>query len=148
MTEPKDVGGVVTGKGVVGSAVSSGGSFKDSRAEGEQSFSIERGEHELKTVTAERAYRLDRMRLEHELEEQKAENRARREREAREETERRKRDDVIYWLIVAAIIVGIVVGGAASFVSQNDATQRWGQSLVTLIVGGLVGYVTGSRAGK
>lgn len=121
--------------------------FVESSAEGPQTFAIAPGD-QIKLATAAHKQRQETVRLDHELAERQKDNDARRAREAREEVDRRKRDNVIYWLIVVAIVVGIVVGGAAGFLSQNDATPRWGQSLVTLIVGGLVGYVTGSRAGR
>lgn len=116
--------------------------------EGSQTASTDHGKYELKAAADEHKRQIERTRLEHQLEQERLDNDARRDREARDDAERRHREMVVFWLVVAATVVGLVAGGGASFLSSDLVTQRWGQALVTLIVGGLVGYFTGSKVGK
>jgi hypothetical protein len=122
MTEKEGTGRVVTG-----AAILSGGSFRDSRTEGEQSFSLEQGEHELKAQTVTHNLQLERMRTEQELEEARKENDARRVREAKDDEDRRGRERIVFWLVIVGTIAGLLIGSAASFLGRDDVTQPGGK---------------------
>lgn len=126
MTEPNAEGG----------EDESAPSFTGSRIEGQQSFSLERGEHELRSATAERKYQLDRLRTESQIEEERKENERRRERER-----------VLFYVVISLMVGGLVVGFLMATRAQDADTRRFGQGIVTLILGAVAGYFTG-RAGK
>jgi hypothetical protein len=115
-------------------------SLRDSRTDGEQDFSILRGEFELKAETAAHKRQLERMRVEHELEQERKSN-----------EDRRQRDKIIFFVVVFVVVAGLAVGFAVAVRSQNDDTRRGAQNIVTILfsamAGGLAGYFTG-KAGK
>jgi len=96
-----------------------------SSAEGAQAFSIERRKHDQR-VAAE----------EHKREEQRKNNELRWHQE-------KMRFYAVLFVLGLAFIFGIIAGVFA----DNTGTRRFGQGVVTLIVGGIVGYPTG-RSGK
>jgi hypothetical protein len=121
-------------------------SFHDSRAEGPLTFSLERSKHELQAQSATHRQYVERMRIQHELEELRKDNDARRAREAEQDRNQQVRDRAIFWLSIVGVILGLGAGSVAGFIIEDEFTQRWGQSLITLIVGGLIGYFTGRHS--
>ena len=128
--------------------ITSNPTVERSSAEGQQEFSVARGKHELKVEADAHKRQIERATLEHQQEQDRKDNDARREREAKELAARLRRDDIVFMLVVGGTIAGLAVGVLAALGSSNETTQRWGQALVTLIIGGLVGYFTGSKVGK
>lgn len=66
--------------------------------------------------------------LEHRLEEERKDNAQRR---------RIVNAVGIFLLVVAIVALAISIG------SENDATREWAQGIVTILIGGFVGFVTG-----
>ncbi|MBA3643142.1 MAG: hypothetical protein H0W59_03630 [Chloroflexia bacterium] len=128
----------MTEKEVLGSAhLRSGDSeFRESRAEGTQELSLAHAELDLKSVTAEREHQLKRFRVESQIEEERKEN-----------ERRRARERVLFYVVVFLMVAGLIVGVLLATSAQNAETRRFGQGIVTLILGAVAGYFTG-RAGK
>lgn len=112
------------------------GTFEESQSEGQQVFSVDRGKHELKVVTEERKYLLERLRTEAEIDEDRKDN-----------DQRRCLRKVSFVFVIGVGTAALVAGFAVVAFADNDDTRRWAQSLVTLLVGavagGFAGYVTG-----
>lgn len=83
------------------------------------------------------------MKTEHELEEARKDNDARRLREAKLDAEKRAREQLIFRLAVGGIIIAFALSCAAVFIVEDEVISRWGQSIFALIIGGFVGYFTG-----
>jgi hypothetical protein len=111
--------------------------FGESRAEGSQELSLTHRELDLKSATAERKHELDRLRVEAKITEEKEENKRRRERER-----------VLFYVVVGVMVAGLVAGFFTATVSSDPDIRRFGQAIVTLILGAVAGYFTGSRVGK
>jgi hypothetical protein len=123
-------------------------SIVGSQVQGDQTFSLEQSEHQLKAESEAHRRRLEQARADHDLAEAKLDNDARRVREAGENKARLRHEEIIFWLIVVAVCGGLIGGFLGIFVATDADTRRWSQSLVTLIVGGLVGYFTGKRTSQ
>lgn len=118
-------------------------SFKESRAEGDQNLILARRKHELQAQTATHKQFLERMKLEHELEETRKDNDARRAREVKQDVDKQTREQVIFRLALAGIVIAFALSCVAVLVVDDEVISRWGQSVFALIVGGFVGYFTG-----
>lgn len=66
--------------------------------------------------------------------------------EAARDAELRRRKD--WWAFVATLLTSIIVGGAAFVIAvvQTGDLQKWAMSLVTLLLGGAVGYWGGTKS--
>lgn len=113
-----------------------------SQAEGAQNLAEQR-----KSDLQAHKQLIERTKLDHELSEARKDSDARRDRESRRAAEELARDRLIFRLTIVGIALGLIAGCIAGFVIQDEFTQRWGQGLITLIFGGLVGYFTGRHIG-
>jgi hypothetical protein len=100
--------------------------LQGSSAEGQQTFSIERGRHELRAADA--AHRREEQRKDNEL--------------------RRHREKVVFYVVVGILVAGLVVGFIVAVEADNADTRRWAQGIVTLLFGGIVGGITGYFTGR
>lgn len=50
-------------------------------------------------------------------------------------------------MVVSLMVAGLVAGLLVATMAQNPETRRFGQAIVTLLLGAVAGYFTG-RAGK
>jgi hypothetical protein len=100
----------------------------------------ERARHERSAAAAEHRHQMELDEAEH-----------RREEERKDNDDRRMRDRIAFGFLVGVLVVVLVLGLTVGTQANNVDTRAWGQSLVTLIVGGIVGgfagYVT-RRSGK
>ncbi|MDQ3696014.1 MAG: hypothetical protein M3464_20700 [Chloroflexota bacterium] len=119
--------------------------ISDSRGQGEQQPYLELSAQGLKTQTALHEQHLQRINAEHHLLQTAKDNDARRDREAKHFQDRRDTEKNIYKVVLIGTVAGLVIGCLAVFLSPDDAIQRWGQSLITLILGALVGYWAASK---
>lgn len=101
-------------------------SITSSRAEGTQTATLELRRHEHKVY-------LDTKKLE----EQQA-----------QKAHERKKDWVLFCVVVSAIIGSLVLAVALIFFGPDDESRRRGESLLFLVIGALVGYVTGSKTAQ
>lgn len=101
-----------------------------SQSSGVQTFSVEQIRLEQKGRAEAHRHAMERERLENE--------------ESQKQHERKK-DWIIFCLVVCAMAGGLLFGVALNFMSVNQETKRWGQSLIILIIGALGGYITGSK---
>lgn len=105
----------------------------ESSSGGGQTWSVERGEWELKRGTAEHKQQQERERQEHEFA------------EARKDNDLRRR---CFWLIVGLLIAILVVSAAVGIANDDGDTRRWAQNVVTTMIGGLLGSVAGYLTAK
>jgi heme A synthase len=98
-----------------------------------QTWSVERGEWEIKRGSAEHRQRQEEERQQHELTEAKKDN------------EQRRR---VFWLIVGLLIVILLISGAVGIANEDGETRRWAQNIVTTLIGGLLGAVAGYFTAK
>lgn len=112
-------------------------SIRGSRAQGEQRIEIARDELELKAATAAHKRQVERLRVEQEIN------------EAREEgVARRRREMVGFYVVVGVALAGLIVGSWVGVAAPDPETRRWAQSLVTLVLGGIVGGLAGYFSGR
>jgi len=126
-------------------AASSATSFQgivitDSQGEGEQRPYLELSDQGLKTQTTLHVQHLERIASEHHFLQEAKDKDARRDRETKQFQDRRDRERNIFKVVLIGTGAGLIIGCLAVFLSPDDAIQRWGQSLITLILGALVGY--------
>lgn len=126
-----------TGTDVLGAAHLSGSSFRESRAEGEQAFSKEQSEHERRVQSAERKFELDRLKLEHQQEQERLHSASQRHREV-----------IGFYVVVGVVVIGLAVGSYVGTNAENAETRNWAQGMVTLLIGGIVGGLAGYTTGK
>jgi hypothetical protein len=112
----------------------SGLTFKENQ---QGDWTVERAKHELRAETTARKLELDAERLRHEIEEEKQDN-----------AQRRHRDQFAFYVVVGVLVGILIVGIWIGIQADNSDTRAWGQSLVTLIVGGIVGGLAGYVTGK
>ena len=120
-----------------GATTSTVSSVVNSSTAGEQTFSAERGRHELKVAAEEHNRQMERLRTEQELAETREDN-----------AQRRLREKIGFFVVVGIAVLGLGIGFAVAVESQNDDTRRWAQGLVTLLFGGIVGGLAGYFTGK
>jgi hypothetical protein len=78
--------------------------------------------------------------------ESEAEQNARIEREQRELTLRLEKERVMFYGAGSVYVASLLVSFYFAVGSDNVDVQKWAMSLVTLLAGGLVGFLTGKSA--
>jgi hypothetical protein len=109
----------------------------DSQDEGGQLPFLELTDQGIKTRTLFHEQHLERMRAEHDLEQQ-----------AQDNAGRRRREDITYAVIIGAVVAGLIFSAVLSIWTTDDETRRWAQSFVTFIFGGILGGLAGYFTGK
>ncbi len=107
--------------------------FQDSKAEGEQTFSPERSQHELKLAKHELTAEETRSHLE----ESRLDN-----------ASRRKREQIGFYTVLSVVVVGLATSGIIGVAAKNSNTRDWAQGVFTLILGTLLGALAGYFTGK
>jgi len=97
-----------------------------SSAEGQQTFSVERGKHELKAAADK-----------HKQDEEKKDNKA-----------RRQREGILFGVVLLVVLASWVTGFGMALFAENDWRQALGRDIVFLVLGGLLGGVAGYFTGK
>jgi cation transport ATPase len=119
-----------------GSLERSVGSLSETRystAEGQQAFSLEQAQHQLKADKAASDQRIKEQQTTHDLAEEKKDNDLKR----------------LTFRIVLGVFIGVlVVSFIAAVWSDNASTRSWAQGIVTTIMGAIAGGVVGYFTGK
>lgn len=115
-------------------AVSSGTTFTETP---QGDWNVKRAQHELKAATEVHRQQQEALEAQH-----------RREQEAKDNDQQRRQQNVIFWVVVGVVVGVLVVSLAVSLRAENDDTLAWSRSVVTLIVGGVVGGAAGYITGK
>lgn len=108
---------------------------RSNRTEGTQTLSTEQIDAQIKAIVATEKQHRETERHHHQLTEEQKDNEL-----------RRLALKVLMGVVVLCLITSFVV----AIKTQNDTTRLWAQGIVTLILGGIVGGVTGyfGRGGK
>jgi hypothetical protein len=111
----------------------SSSAFRQSRAEGAQTFNAEQGKHDIEVQSAAHQQNVELRRLDHELVEKRKDNNLRR---------------VCFIAVLVLLAVALVVSGIVGIANNVPGTQQWAQNIVTTILGGLLGAIAGYFAGR
>jgi len=135
-TQERNTGAALSG-GVHGTSEATAALVVGSTSGGDQTFSLERGEHELKVQTQAHKREMERERLQLEREETRKDN-----------DQRRSQLTTLFVVVIAIIVVGLVAGLLIGTLAFDEDTRRFGQGLVTLLLGGVAGALAGYVSGR
>jgi hypothetical protein len=100
-------------------------------------WDVKRAQHELKVATTVHQQQLEAEQARHQLEH-----------EAKDWDQRRRQQNTVFWLVTIALAAALVLSWVLILVSDDQNTRAQAWSIVTLVVGGLLGGVTGYITGK
>ena len=105
----------------------------ESETQGSQTWSIERSKLELKAQADERKHEIEKDRVNHQLAETTKDNNLRR---------------ICIGGIVVMILLVLAVSTVMVIVEPADSKNQWAQSVVTTVLGSLLGAIAGYFAGR
>ncbi len=111
--------------------------ISDSQGEGTQRPFLELTDQGMKTQTALHEQYLERIKAEHELEQQAEDNKG-----------RRLRQTIAFNVVIGAVVIGLIFAALLSIWTTDDETRGWAHNFVTLIFGGILGGLAGYFTGK
>lgn len=95
-------------------------------------WDVTRARHELKAATTAHAQQLEAEQARHDREEFRKDN-----------DQRRQLQKVMFSVVVGTIVGMLIISLVTSLAADSNQTKEWARSIVSLIVGGLAGYITG-----
>ena len=132
MTEGGDASTDLTGA-TSGTSATSGELFVvEGSIGGPQEFLLEREEHQLKAASEAHKREMQRQRLDQELDEA-----------CKNSDLRRFQQRTLFVVVLFVVGLGLIFGSFIATLPDNGDTRRFGQAIVTLLLGAIAGYLTG-----